>query len=166
MRPKATGKSNNKATDNSIELVQRILTGSTEAWHEFLDRYSGLIYSIVRRQLAAEDEDDVRSVYVDVLKQLYDRDLARYSERSDLPTWLMVLAKRRSFDHLRARYGRIRKPAGFAKLTDLDREVLERLRLFAEFVKRCPHCGQERLQAFREYYRRESELSRSAAEEG
>jgi len=40
---------------------------------------------------------------------------------------------------------------------DLDREVLERLRLFAEFVKRCPHCGQERLQAFREYFERESE---------
>ncbi len=40
---------------------------------------------------------------------------------------------------------------------DLDREVLVRLHLFAEFVKRCPHCGQERLQAFREYFERESE---------
>ena len=49
---------------------------------------------------------------------------------------------------------------------DLDREVLERLRLFAEFVNRCPHCGSERLEAFQEYYRRESELSRSAAKEG
>jgi DtxR family Mn-dependent transcriptional regulator len=37
----------------------------------------------------------------------------------------------------------------------LDREVLERLRLFAEFVKRCPHCGQERLQAFRDYFEQE-----------
>lgn len=46
---------------------------------------------------------------------------------------------------------------------DLDREVLERLRLFAEFVKRCPHCGEERLQAFQEYYERENELSNSAA---
>jgi len=42
---------------------------------------------------------------------------------------------------------------------DLDREVLERLRLFAEFVKRCPHCGRERLQAFQEYYERESNQS-------
>jgi len=39
---------------------------------------------------------------------------------------------------------------------DLDREVLERLRLFAEFLKRCPHCGQERLEAFQQYYERES----------
>ncbi|MFW6107355.1 MAG: metal-dependent transcriptional regulator [bacterium] len=38
----------------------------------------------------------------------------------------------------------------------LDREVLERLRVFAEFVKRCPHCGQERLKAFQHYYERES----------
>jgi len=43
---------------------------------------------------------------------------------------------------------------------DLDREVLERLRVFAEFVKRCPHCGWERLQAFQDYYERESARSR------
>jgi len=48
---------------------------------------------------------------------------------------------------------------------DLDREVLERVRLFAEFVKRCPHCGKERLQTFRVYYRRESALSQGAAKE-
>ena len=48
---------------------------------------------------------------------------------------------------------------------DLDREVLERVRLFAEFVKRCPHCGRERLQAVRDYYRRESALSRDSADE-
>jgi Mn-dependent DtxR family transcriptional regulator len=42
---------------------------------------------------------------------------------------------------------------------DLDREVLERLRSFAEFVKRCPHCGRERLRAFQEYYERESKPS-------
>lgn len=39
---------------------------------------------------------------------------------------------------------------------DLDRETLERLRLFAEFVKRCPHCGHERLQVFQDYYERQS----------
>ena len=38
----------------------------------------------------------------------------------------------------------------------LDREVLERIRLFAAFVACCPHCGEERLQAFRDYYDRES----------
>jgi DtxR family Mn-dependent transcriptional regulator len=48
---------------------------------------------------------------------------------------------------------------------DLDREVLERLRLFAEFVNRCPHCGQERLQAFQQYYERETELAASSAGE-
>jgi len=42
---------------------------------------------------------------------------------------------------------------------DLDREVLERLRLFAEFVKHCPHCGKDRLEAFEEYYE-----SRTAAQ--
>jgi DtxR family Mn-dependent transcriptional regulator len=45
----------------------------------------------------------------------------------------------------------------------LDREVLERVRLFAEFVNRCPHCGQERRQAFRDYCRRESSSLRARA---
>ena len=44
----------------------------------------------------------------------------------------------------------------------LSREVLERVRLFAEFVKRCPHCGRERLQAFQGYYERESQLAASS----
>ena len=48
---------------------------------------------------------------------------------------------------------------------DLDREVLERVRLFAEFVKCCPHCGMERLEAFQDYYRRETALSQGAAKE-
>ena len=47
---------------------------------------------------------------------------------------------------------------------DLDNEVLDRLRLFAEFVKRCPHCGKERLQAFEEYYERQSRTSEEQAQ--
>lgn len=43
---------------------------------------------------------------------------------------------------------------------DLDGDVLERLRQFAEFVNRCPHCGKERLRAFQEYYERQSRPSR------
>ena len=46
---------------------------------------------------------------------------------------------------------------------DLDREVLERLRHFAEFVRRCPHCGEERLQAFQAYYERQSRPSNAEA---
>ncbi|MFW6164527.1 MAG: metal-dependent transcriptional regulator [Planctomycetota bacterium] len=37
---------------------------------------------------------------------------------------------------------------------DLDRDVLERLRHFADFVRQCPHCGKERLEAFQQYYAR------------
>ena len=35
---------------------------------------------------------------------------------------------------------------------DLDPEVLERLRHFADFVRQCPHCGAERRQAFQDFY--------------
>lgn len=47
----------------------------------------------------------------------------------------------------------------------LDQDVLERLRAFAEFVKHCPHCGRERVEAFRAYYRRRPHAAADAGPE-
>ena len=48
----------------------------------------------------------------------------------------------------------------------LDKDVLERLGAFAEFVKHCPHCGRERVEAFRAYYGRRSRGRAGADREG
>jgi Mn-dependent DtxR family transcriptional regulator len=45
----------------------------------------------------------------------------------------------------------------------LDKVVLDRLHLFAEFVKRCPHCGREQLRTFQESCERDSQQSKHAA---
>jgi hypothetical protein len=41
-----------------LALIEMILGGSTVHWHAFVDRYAGLIYSVVRRQLFVEDDDE------------------------------------------------------------------------------------------------------------
>ena len=42
------------------ETVASAVSGSDEAWHEIVEQYSGLIYSIVCRYLTHPDEDERR----------------------------------------------------------------------------------------------------------
>jgi RNA polymerase sigma factor (sigma-70 family) len=106
-----------------LDLVAEITSGSVSAWHQFIRRYSGLIYSIVRRYLMTEDEDEIRSVFVDILKAFYDGELARYRGDAPLSSWLIVSTRSRSVDAARKRHGRIRPPEGFNKLTPFDKQV-------------------------------------------
>ena len=108
-----------------LSLVESICSGSTSAWHGFINRYSGLIYTVIRRHLFAEDEDELRSVYVDILKGLYDGDLAKYRGEAPLATWLIVSTRSRTIDAARRRHGRIRTPTGHDKLSEFDKKVLQ-----------------------------------------
>lgn len=119
--------------DSDSSLAAAASSGSIPAWHEFLKRYSTLIFSVVRRHLVSENEDDVRSVYVDVLEALYTTELSKYRDDVELTTWLIVFTRSRSLDFFRKRHGRYRKPEGYDKLTDFEKKVLE-----LYFVKRLP----------------------------
>lgn len=87
----------------------------------------------MRRHLLAEDEDEVRSIYVDVLTRLYEGEIKTFRAESSLATWLIIFARNRAFDHARKRCGRRRDPAGIDRLGEFDREVL---RLF--YMERLP----------------------------
>ena len=104
-------------------LVDEILAGTLAAWHEFVERYSGLIYATLRTHLMAEDEDEVRGAYVDLLHGLYHGKLAAFEGRSKLSTWLVLVARNAAFDRLRQLYGRGRQPAGWQALDPVTREV-------------------------------------------
>jgi RNA polymerase sigma factor (sigma-70 family) len=119
--------------ESDLSLAGAVSSGSIPAWHEFLHRYSRLIFSVVRRHLVAEDEDDLRTVYVGVLEALYSRELAKYKGDTRLTTWLIVFTRSRALDFLRKRRGRYRLPAGYAGLSDFEKKVLE-----LYFVKRLP----------------------------
>ncbi len=104
-------------------LIQEILNGSTAHWHAFVDRYSGLIYSVIRRQLFAEDEDEIRGVFTDVLDALYNGKLGEYEGRAELSTWLIVISRGKALDYLRKRDGRRKLPLAHDQLTPLEQQV-------------------------------------------
>lgn len=100
-----------------------VLGGSTAHWHAFVDRYAGLIYSVIRRQLFAEDEDEVRTVFAEVLATLYRGKLAEFRGSSELSTWLIVVSRGKALDHLRHLQGRRKMPQGFDTLSPFEQEV-------------------------------------------
>lgn len=109
--------------ESDRRLVDEILAGTLAAWHQFVERYSGLIYATLRTHLLAEDEDEVRGAYVDLLYTLYHGKLASFEGRSKLGTWLVLVARNAAFDRLRQLYGRGRPPAGWRALDPVTREV-------------------------------------------
>lgn len=106
-------------------LVEEIRRGSETAWQEFLGRYAGLVQGVVRRHLISEDEDEIRNVYVDILKSLHDGELFKYQNRSGLATWLTVVSRAKAFDYRRKLRGRNRVPQEVERLSELDRQVLQ-----------------------------------------
>jgi RNA polymerase sigma factor (sigma-70 family) len=110
---------------DDLDLVREILSGSVESWHVFVDRYSGLILSVVRQQLFAEDNDEIQTVYVDVLKDLYDEKLRGYKGKAALATWLVLVARGKAVDYIRKKRGRRQLPRGYEKLTSPDRRVFQ-----------------------------------------
>ncbi|UCF06073.1 MAG: sigma-70 family RNA polymerase sigma factor [bacterium] len=126
--PKRTRNQDQKgdlSVQEELKLVQSISVGSVTAWHEFFNRYSNLIYGVIRRHLFTEDEDELRSVYVDVLKSLHDGCIASYRGDASLATWLIVYTRNRSIDIFRKRHGSSHVPEGYKRLSEFDKKVMK-----------------------------------------
>ena len=104
-------------------MADEIASGSVQAWHEFVDRFSRLIFSVLHQVLFAEDEDEIRTVYVDILADLYTDKLRKFEGRSTLSTWLVLVSRATALDYLRKKKGRRRLPRGYEALSDLEKRV-------------------------------------------
>lgn len=122
MTPTPHADPNEFAADH--DLVGRILAGSEADWHEFIDRYSGLVYSVLRRYLFQDEE--IQDVWVKVMDRLIKGALNGYEGRSKLSTWLVFVARSTVFDHLRSVRGRREEPAGLEDLDERERLVFDR----------------------------------------
>ncbi len=104
-------------------LARRVLLGDPAAWAQLVERYAGLIYSVVRKYLRHGDVDDVRTVFVDVLVSIRRSKLQTYQGRAALSTWLTLVARTEAQDFLRRRFGRTRARANWARLSPAEREL-------------------------------------------
>jgi len=124
-----------------LELVRRILAGDAAAWSAFVERYAGLLYSVVRRTLRSNDRDEIRTVLANVLVALRRSKLATFEGRAALSTWLTLVARSESLDQLRRRVGRGRLVRTLRGLSAAERTLY---RLY--YVEgRSPHAAVEEL---------------------
>jgi len=120
------------ADAQDIAILSRIAAGSNEALGTFYDRYSGLVWGLLRRMLGESGEAE--EVLQEAFLQVW-RDAKRYDPQRATPRgWLLLIARSRALDRLRKRAaiqrreeaiareaaGRAAAPLGSRRLEHLD----------------------------------------------
>jgi RNA polymerase sigma-70 factor, ECF subfamily len=85
-------------------LIRAVAEGSADALGTLYDRLAGSVYALARRILVRQE--DAEEVVQDVFAQIW-RDAPRYDAgRATVAGWIMMLARTRAIDRLRARRAR------------------------------------------------------------
>ncbi len=91
-------------------LLAGCIRGQKDAWDEFVDRYSSLIYHQIHRCLGAHTahamREDVEDLYHSVFEALLERDrrrLRQFKGRCSLASWVVLITRRIVIDTLRKR---------------------------------------------------------------
>jgi len=88
-----------EATDAA--LVSRVVEGDESALAILYDRYSGVVYSAVKRVL--DDAGAAEEILQDIFYQLWRNASSFDPARGSLAGWLLVSARNRAIDRLRRR---------------------------------------------------------------
>lgn len=86
--------------ESKLSLFERIAAGDASAVGQFMDTYSGLVWSLARRftESAADAEDATQEIFLDIWKSAarYDTSMGKES------TFIATIARRRLIDRMRA----------------------------------------------------------------
>ena len=108
---------------NHAELVRRIAAGDAAALSELYDLSSRYVYGICLKVL--RNPADAEEVTLDVYTQAW-RQAARFdANRGEPLAWLLMLARSRAIDRLRARGGARRHEEDFEKVRDLASPLVD-----------------------------------------
>lgn len=124
--------------NSDIELVKRCIVGDADAWSEFVDRFSGLIYWAIKRKLNKYNctylTSEVEDIYQHIFASIWEKkSLANVCERVNISPWLVVLASNFTIDFIRKKRFEERFLRG-----DAEKEAIkhEEPHIFAEENKR------------------------------
>ena len=87
------------ATDQDVQLLERVRRGEEQAMATLYDRYSKVVYSVALRVL--RDSASAEDVLQDVFLALWRRPETFVAARGSLGGWLAVVARNRAIDSLR-----------------------------------------------------------------
>ena len=111
------------------EIIQRCIAGQDKGWKEFLACYGGSIYgaiTYVLRRFSIHEPEAAEDVFAQVVEKLLVEDckaLRDFQWNSKLTTWLISIARNKTYDYLR---GRKRKPEiPLSSLVDEDGHLIE-----------------------------------------
>jgi len=105
-------------SNDDCELLDGLIDGSPQAWHEFNRRYSRMlnacIVRVIHRFSKSVGSEDANEIYSALCLSLVSQDMRRLrsfekDRGTKLGTWLAMLAVHTAYDHLRSLR---RRPAG------------------------------------------------------
>ncbi len=106
-------KNKRDVVDSDRDLIRRCREGSAGAWHQLLNKYERLVYSIpLRYGLSRDDAADIAQITFTILIQSLDS----LAEDSRLGPWLATVARRHTWRLLE----RNRREAASERLEDMD----------------------------------------------
>lgn len=104
-------------TPHDRDLLRRCLHHEAGAWNDFVDRFLGLVYHVVRHTADLRShpvtDQDIEDIAAAILLQVIDNDYAvlrRFRGASSLATYLTVIARRTCVQELANRAGNRETP--------------------------------------------------------
>ena len=91
--------SSKKTNFEEWNLVCEILDGNSDKYKILVDRYSSMVFHIVRRFL--KDEDEVKELSQQIFIKTYEK-LDSFHGTSKFSTWLYRIAYNHCYDHVKA----------------------------------------------------------------
>jgi RNA polymerase sigma-70 factor (ECF subfamily) len=88
------------------DLIRRCIEGEADAWSEFVDRFSGLLYWAINRILnkynCAYLMGEIEDIYQHLFASIWEKkSLMNVRERANISPWLVVLASNLTIDLIR-----------------------------------------------------------------
>lgn len=91
-----------QATDFTLELVQRIKNADPNAVAELYDNYSSMLYGILLRIVA--DEEEAQNLLQDCFVKIWGNIESYDEEKGRFATWLINIARNIAIDFIRSKY--------------------------------------------------------------
>lgn len=105
-----------EALNSDHSLIEKIRNGETSSYRILVNRYSPMVFHIVRRY--EKDEQEVAELAQQIFVKVYEK-LNRYDGKSAWSTWLYRVAMNHCLDHVK----NIRR--GNQRISELGEEVVE-----------------------------------------